>query len=280
MNTHTLEQSPLGKVTHYTDRYEPSLLFPILRTENRQTLGIRGSLPFKGIDLWNGYELSWLNAKGKPIVALAQFLFSCESDYLIESKSFKLYLNSLVQTAFPGTDAESFTAVKNILTKDLSGAVNADVVVELASLDSFTETFGRLSGQCLDSLDVTCSAYQPHPDYLHTENTEVNESVYSHLLKSNCPITGQPDWGSVHIEYQGKKINHAGLLQYLISFRQNNEFHEHCVERIFTDIMQRCQPSKLTVGAFYTRRGGLDINPLRSTENLDFAARYKRLSRQ
>lgn len=280
MHNSSLTQSSLGKSVAYIQHYAPRLLFPVARSENRQTIAISDALPFKGSDVWNAYEMSWLNAEGKPIVAIAQFVFPCSAPFIVESKSFKLYLNSFNQTVFPGTDNESFTAVKNALVKDLSHTAGAPVIVHLIPLDDYSEKLNKLAGTCLDHLDVSCDQYDIHVDYLQTENQDVTESVYSHLLKSNCPITGQPDWGSVHIEYSGKKINPQGLLKYVVSFREHNEFHEHCVERIFTDIMRLCQPQKLTVAAFYTRRGGLDINPIRSTEELDFFARFKRLARQ
>lgn len=274
----TAENSPLGKAIQYIDQYTPALLFPVAREEKRRELGINHALPFQGVDVWNGYELSWLNQKGKPLVALAQFVFPCESANLVESKSFKLYLNSFNQTVFEGDDEESFSRVKTVLTTDLSAAAGETVNVTLFPVEKAEWSVKNLQGDCLDHLDIDCSRYHPHPDYLKTEKSLVSEILVSHLLKSNCLVTGQPDWGSVQIEYTGNKIDHEGLLRYIVSFRQHNEFHEQCVERIFVDIMQHCAPQKLTVAAFYTRRGGLDINPIRSTE--DRAFQYQRLVRQ
>jgi len=254
--------SPLGKETTYTCEYQRDLLFPISRKSKRDEIHVPDRLPFKGVDLWNAYELSWLNTKGKPAVALGEFILPCESPNIIESKSLKLYLNSFTNTIF-----DSIENVRNIIQSDLSEFACADVQVKIISIEQFTENrIQSFNGFCLDTLDVECNQYVVETDFLQTENTIVSETVYSNLLKSNCLVTGQPDWGSVQIQYKGKKIQHEGLLKYLVSFRNHNEFHEQCVERIFMDIMQKCQPEQLTVYARYTRRGGLDINPFRSTE--------------
>lgn len=258
----SLTHAPLGKVSTYISEYQPSLLFPIPRQLKRDEIGIQGALPFKGLDIWNGFELSWLNQKGKPIVAIAEFYIPCESPNLIESKSFKLYLNSLNNTKF-----ESFDAVVSTLTKDLSNAAGAAITVKLFPINhSPINIKHQFDGICLDQLDIACDTYTTEPAFLTTNNQSVSETVFSDLLKSNCLVTGQPDWGSVQISYTGKQIDHAGLLKYIVSFRNHNEFHEQCVERIYMDIMQRCQPEKLTVYARYTRRGGLDINPWRGSE--------------
>jgi len=269
----SIANAPLGKKSAYIDQYDASLLFPIARQTKREALGITAQPPFYGYDLWNAYELSWLNPKGKPMVALAEIIFPADSDNLIESKSLKLYFNSFNQTSF-----ESMPAVKAMIEKDLSSAANAAVSVNLLSVEKKIET-GNLQGTCLDNLDISIDTYSPTPTLLSTENSIVTEILCSHLLKSNCLVTFQPDWGSVQIHYTGKKINHANLLKYLISFRQHNEFHEQCVERIFMDILRQCQPTELTVFARYTRRGGLDINPYRST-NKRFDIKRMRLSRQ
>jgi 7-cyano-7-deazaguanine reductase len=258
----SLTHAPLGKVSTYISEYQPSLLFPIPRQLKRDEIGIQGALPFKGLDIWNGFELSWLNQKGKPIVAIAEFYIPCESPNLIESKSFKLYLNSLNNTKF-----ESFDAVASTLTKDLSNAAGAAITVKLFPINhSPINIKHQFDGICLDQLDIACDTYTTEPAFLTPNNQSVSETVFSDLLKSNCLVTGQPDWGSVQISYTGKQIDHAGLLKYIVSFRNHNEFHEQCVERIYMDIMQRCQPEKLTVYARYTRRGGLDINPWRGSE--------------
>ena len=271
----TIEHSPLGKKTGYLNSYSPDLLFPIARKPKRDELGITMPLPFYGYDLWHHYEVSWLNKKGKPVVAIAQIIVPAESPYIIESKSLKLYFCSFNQTQF--TDEK---AVLDHIITDLSKAANAPVAVHLFALNNNTiNHFDNLVGNCLDDLDVQVDAYLPTPEILRTENTIITESLHSHLLRSNCPITNQPDWGSIQISYTGPQINPESLLKYLISFRNHNEFHEQCVERIFTTILVRCRPTKLTVYAQYTRRGGLDINPYRST-NSHFEITYPRLIRQ
>ena len=255
------EQSPLGKTIAYIDQYDASLLFPIARQDKRDELGLTKDLPFHGVDIWNAYELSWLNEKGKPLVALAEFFIPASSEYLIESKSFKLYLNSFNQTKF-----SSVQQVQKLLENDLSGAVGESVKVTVVLLHQAgtSANIQTIQAQCIDELDVEIKEYTTNADLLAVEDIEVQETLCSHLLKSNCLVTGQPDWGSVFIEYSGKKISHEGLLKYLISFRQHNEFHEQCVERIFVDLMQKCGCQKITVYARYIRRGGLDINPFRS----------------
>jgi 7-cyano-7-deazaguanine reductase len=259
----SVTNSPLGKKSSYISHYQPDLLFPIPRKIKRDEIHVPAILPFGGADVWNGFEISWLNTKGKPIVAMGEFIFSCDSPNIIESKSFKLYLNSFNNTAF-----ESLEQVTDTMNRDLSAAAASSVVVKLIALSDFPlTTIQAFSGINLDLQDITCDTYLVSPDYLTTEESNASESVFSDLLKSNCLVTGQPDWGSVEIHYTGKKIQHAGLLKYIVSFRNHNEFHEQCVERIFMDILTRCQPEKLSVNARYTRRGGLDINPYRSNEN-------------
>ncbi len=262
METHLIiGQSPLGKTTTYAGEYNPGLLFPIAREPFRKPLGIEGVPPFYGHDLWNAYEFSWLNSKGKPINAIAQFLFPCSSASIIEAKSFKLYLNSFHQTRFATLDE-----VTNTLNQDLSKCVQASILLEVAPLSTiYSCELGKLEGVCLDQLDIEFDQYTVNPGLLQTEDEIVDETVYSDIFKSNCLGTGQPDWGSVQIAYTGHKINHASLLKYLVSFRHHNEFNEHCAERIFMDIWQNCHPQSLTVSAHFTRRGGLDTNPCRST---------------
>ncbi|QAU35961.1 NADPH-dependent 7-cyano-7-deazaguanine reductase QueF [Janthinobacterium sp. 17J80-10] len=254
--------SPLGKPATYRSDYDPSLLFPIARAEKRAELGIAGTLPFFGMDIWNAYEVSWLNARGKPQVAIATFQVPADSPNIIESKSFKLYLNSFNQTRLGSSDA-----LLELLRKDLSAGFGAPVHVLLTLPDAFGDVrMGELGGVLLDRLDIDVDAYQPDPGLLRASLNEadVEESLVSHLLKSNCLVTGQPDWASVQIRYVGPQIDQEGLLRYLIGFRDHNEFHEQCVERIFMDILRQCHPQKLAVYARYTRRGGLDINPWRS----------------
>ena len=265
----TPEQSQLGRASAYKDQYDASLLFPLPRQPKRAEIGITGSAPFFGADLWTAYELSWLNPRGKPQVAIAHITVPCETPNIVESKSFKLYLNS-----FNGTHFASADEVRARIRQDVSEAVwrgaehGGTVGVRLVTPDLFEqERVHEQEGLLLDRLDIECTRYQPAPELLTANHDEapVSETLVSHLLKSNCLVTGQPDWGSVQIEYSGAQIDQEGLLQYIVSFRCHNEFHEQCVERIFMDIWQRCRPIKLAVYARYTRRGGLDINPLRTS---------------
>ncbi|KTD21979.1 GTP cyclohydrolase [Legionella lansingensis] len=259
-----LHFSPLGQKTVYIETYNNSLLFPISRQPKRDAIGVSSqALPFHGYDLWTAFELSWLNEKGKPVVAVADIIIPCDSPNLIESKSFKLYLNSFNNTHF-----SSAVAVQETLVHDLSKVAGEDVKVSIYHPESFEScTIGHMEGICLDDLDISCNEYRVNSSMLKT-STEIveNVSLYSHLLKSNCPVTGQPDWGSIAITYSGPRVDNEALLQYLVSFRNHNEFHEQCVERIFIDLMTYCHPDKLTVYARYTRRGGLDINPIRSNQ--------------
>ena len=280
---HTPEQSQLGKVSAYADQYDPSLLFPLPREPKRREIGITGSVPFMGADMWTAFELSWLNPRGKPQVALAHFTVPCETPNIIESKSFKLYLNSFNNSRF--ADA---AAVLALLRADIGEAAwrgcptPGSVGVRLLTPEQFDrERVEELGGLSLDRLDIECSRYTPAPELLRADTTQgpVTEVLTSQLLKSNCLVTGQPDWGSVQIAYSGHPIDQEGLLQYLVSFRNHNEFHEQCVERIYMDIWTRCQPTKLTVYARYTRRGGLDINPMRSSHPLPLPA-HVRTARQ
>lgn len=260
----------LGKQVDYEFEYNPDLLQGVPRSLSRDTLNLAGSgLPFDGIDTWTGYELSWLNLKGKPNVAILECHVPITSKNLIESKSFKLYLNSFNQTKFASAED-----VRQVLQADLSACAGEPVEVKLILPEQFSSLqFQEFNGTLLDSLDVEIDQYSPNTQYLTVMKSEagVQETLVSHLLKSNCLITSQPDWASIQIRYEGKAIEHEGLLKYLISFRQHNEFHEQCVERIYNDIMQHCQPDKLTVCARYTRRGGLDINPFRSNYEAPYA---------
>ncbi|WP_159819532.1 NADPH-dependent 7-cyano-7-deazaguanine reductase QueF [Colwellia sp. 20A7] len=278
-NSKELKNLTLGKATEYCSEYNPNLLQGVPRSLNRDDLSlVSNTLPFIGEDIWYGYELSWLNNKGKPIVAVAEFRFACTSPNLVESKSFKLYLNSFNQSKF-----SSFDEVKKILIKDLSATAGIQAQVTLFPVEQCPALAIKVSGReitCIDEADITVDNYQYTAELLKYAQTDassevsssdtcpvktVSENLVSHLLKSNCLITNQPDWASVYISYEGAPIDHSILLQYLISFRQHNEFHEQCVERIFCDLQEYCQLSKLTVFARYTRRGGLDINPFRST---------------
>ena len=272
----TPEQSQLGKQSAYVDRYDATLLFPIPRADKRREIGITGVPTFFGADLWTAFELSWLNLRGKPQVAIAHITVPCDSLNIVESKSFKLYLNSFNSTPF--ADAAAVTAC---IRADLNAAVwqqagsligsspvQSSVGVKILLPELFDrEPVHELDGLNLDRLDIECSHYTPAPQLLQAAFNEapVSEVFTSNLLKSNCLVTGQPDWGSVRISYEGPQIEQAGLLQYIVSFRNHNEFHEQCVERIFMDIWTRCKPIKLSVYARYTRRGGLDINPFRTS---------------
>ena len=264
-----ITHSPLGQATQYADQYDASLLFPIPRAAQREKLGLVQRLPFLGADLWTAFELSWLNARGKPQLALVHITVPCESVNIIESKSLKLYLGSFSNTRF--ADASE---VQARLRADLTEAawrgavVQSSVGVKLVAAELFDqEPIHELDGLSLDRLDLDCEHYTPAPELLTSaiHETPVSEVLTSNLLKSNCPVTGQPDWGSVQISYFGPQIDQAGLLRYIISFRNHNGFHEDCVERMFMDIQNRCKPHKLSVYARYTRRGGLDINPFRSS---------------
>ena len=270
--TQAPEQSPLGKASAYIDQYDASLLFPIARAPKRAEIGLEGTAPFFGADLWTAFELSWLNARGKPQVAIAHFTVPCETPNIVESKSFKLYLNSFNNTRFADA-AEVQARLRADLSEALwrGAATPGTVGLRLLGAELFDrEPVYELDGLNLDRLDVECSHYTPAPELLHTAQQAENEGpvsevLVSNLLKSNCLVTGQPDWGSVQISYTGAQIDQEGLLQYIVSFRNHNEFHEQCVERMFMDIWTRCKPLKLTVYARYTRRGGLDINPFRTS---------------
>ena len=272
-NAKALSQLTLGKATSYCSEYTPELLQAVPRSLNRDGLTISAEdLPFNGEDVWYGYELSWLNRSGKPIVAVAEFRFPCTSINIVESKSFKLYLNSFNQSRF-----SSWQDVENCLVIDLSNTCGSIAEVKLFSVDNCPAL--QISRQvfseetiCIDDIELDIENYQLDPTLLVDANSEdktvKNENLVSHLLKSNCLITNQPDWASIYIQYSGQKISQASLLAYLVSFRQHNEFHEQCVERIFCDIKKYCNVTDLTVFARYTRRGGLDINPFRSTSKL------------
>lgn len=268
MNTNDI---PLGREVAYPSRYDPDLLFPIPRALGRAEIGIDTGvdappLPFVGHDRWHAYELSWLDAHGKPVVATATLAVPAVSPMLIESKSLKLYLNSLNAARF-----DAFDQVRDTLVADLSRIAGAAVAVDFGLPPFAVEDDAVL----IDALDLDIDDYgPPNAAYLALDgdagddDAALEETLRSDLLKSNCPVTGQPDWASVRIAYRGAKIDRAGLLRYLVSFRDHAEFHEQCVERIFVDVMERCRPQALSVEARYTRRGGLDINPWRATPGM------------
>ncbi|MEO8743104.1 MAG: NADPH-dependent 7-cyano-7-deazaguanine reductase QueF [Lysobacteraceae bacterium] len=270
----TPEQSPLGKTTAWPDRYDASLLFPIERSTARNELGIGDALPFIGHDLWTAYELAWLDARGKPCVGIATFRVPATSPNLIESKSLKLYLNS-----FAHTRIDSLDGLHERIAHDLSDAAGAHVgVAVLPAVDAMPII--ELDGECIDELALDIADYgPPNPDDLRVHEDGAEEALVTHLFRSNCPVTGQPDWASVQLHYRGPRIDREGLLRYLVSFRSHNGFHEQCVEQIFRDVIACCHPDALSVHARYTRRGGLDINPWRAT--LGFAEPpYVRTARQ
>ncbi|AEC19989.1 hypothetical protein PT7_1449 [Pusillimonas sp. T7-7] len=261
MHDPALVKAPLGRETSYPDGYDASLLFPIERATNRAALTIPGT--WYGADVWNAYEVSWLTPKGKPVVALARFTFPHDSPRLVESKSFKLYLNSFSEERFASTDA-----VSKIMKADLAQAAGASVGIELCVISHQTaQEYGSLEGIYIDDADIEISTYEPAPGLLQClpSATVISETLVSNLLKSNCPVTGQPDWGSVQVRYIGPQIDRNALLRYVVSLRRHTEFHEHCVEKMYCDIWQACKPQSLLVYARYTRRGGLDINPWRSS---------------
>lgn len=262
MNTSSAGSLLLGQHTDYPVRYAPDVLFPIPREEGRTTLGLAaGALPFSGTDLWTHYEVSWLDALGKPLVALAEIQVPASSPNLIESKSMKLYFNSLNFERF-----DSVQAFVERVETDLSAVAGEQVRVLLMSPDDDRVlAMGRLPGDCLDDLPISCEQFVLDPSLLTSDAERiVRETLTTNLLRSLCPVTHQPDWGSVMVRYEGPAIDRAGLLAYVVSFRNHPDFHEQCVERMFMEILQRCQPTALTVYARYTRRGGLDINPFRS----------------
>jgi len=267
----------LGQPTAYPTQYDASLLQGVPRQLNRTPIGLAEGqpLPFHGDDIWHGYELSWLNSNGLPQVAVAEFRVPATSTNLIESKSFKLYLNSFNDSRWP-----SWQAVSEQLSTDLSQCAGAPVGVQLSTVQQAQrKAFGDLPGHCVDDQPIEITSYDYSPELLKLSSHDiVEETLHSHLLKSNCLITNQPDWGSVLIRYRGPAVDHAALLRYIVSFRHHNEFHEQCVERLYMDIKERLQPEQLTVYARYTRRGGLDINPFRS--DFEPTPESVRLSRQ
>jgi len=272
------QNSALGKETPYKQTYNPDLLFQVPRSDKRMEIGIDPkSPPFYGFDCWNHYEVSWLNSKGKPMVAIAKITYDSDSPYIVESKSLKLYFNSLNNTQF-----DSIKKVIATIKHDLEGVIGRPVEICIYELNQCNTIAMKphFKGRCLDTLDVACDTYQVDPSFLSTNETMVQEVLYSNLLKSNCLVTNQPDWGSVQITYKGKQIDREGLLKYIVSYRNHNEFHEQCIERIFVDIMKQCRPESLIVYGRYTRRGGLDINPYRSTEKIKADGLNNRLLRQ
>lgn len=258
-----LEHSILGKKAAYATSYDPALIFSLPRATQRNQLGIPSNpLPFYGYDIWNDYETSWLNSKGKPIVGITTLYIPCDSPQIVESKSVKLYLTSLSSTPFSSKDE-----VEHIIAKDLSKATGASVQVLIQPLEALSvTTIGKAPGICIDTLDIEIDCYHRRPELLTIDHDSTAEKLHSHLLKTNCPVTGQPDWATLVVEYEGPTINRSGLLRYIVSLRDEQAFNESCVERIFMDLLHHCRPNQLTVYARYTRRGGKEINPYRSTD--------------
>lgn len=270
------KQSPLGQESQYSDTYSPDLLFPISRSAVRKTWMRADSLPFTGEDIWNAYELTWLDPHGKPQIAVAEIRIPAESEFMVESKSLKLYLNSFASTEFT-----SFTEVQETIDKDLSALAKATVSVQVFANENpkFTNV-RQLPGFCIDSISTTCDSKVVDADLLKLQVNAnmVQEELFSNLLRSHCPVTNQPDSGSILISYSGPQIEPSSLLRYIVSYRNHQAYHEDCVERIFMDIMEHCAPEKLSVYARYVRRGGIDINPFRS--NFEKRAKNARLWRQ
>ncbi len=269
-----LDQSPLGQSTSYVETYTPSLLYPIKRAVGREPMGA-ANVAFLGEDLWTGYEFSWLNVAGKPQVAGVRLRVSCTSEAIVESKSMKLYLGS-----FSGTRFETQAEVLRTLDQDLSLAFRAPVMLELLDMQQLAMNVPQMPGNCLDNLEIRTSTYERDPELLQHDGPDVvvHESLHTHLFRSVCPVTGQPDWGSIALSYSGRPIHQENLLRYLISYRNHPGFHETTVEQIYVDVLARCRPQSLTVYGRFQRRGGLDINPFRSTH--ETSAPVYRLPRQ
>lgn len=270
------ETSPLGEITAYPKDYDPALLYPIPRSAARDRLGLGARLPFHGEDIWNAYEVSWLLPSGAPCARIATLRFNADSSHIVESKSLKLYLNSLNNAVF-----QSDAHAADVIATDLGKACGCPVSVDLVSpsLSSGPQT-GAWDAWCIDDLTVDIDTYEVDPSLLRAEHNgeTVGATVHSNLLRSLCPVTGQPDWASVLIRYNGPWIEHRSLLRYIVSFRNHPDYHENCVERMFCDIQERCHTQRLSVYARYTRRGGLDINPFRS--NFEGTPPNIRLERQ
>lgn len=255
-----LAAAPLGHATDYPDTYDAALLFAVPRAPQREEIGIGAGLPFTGADVWNAYELTWLDPRGKPAVAIASFTVPATSPAIVESKSVKLYLGSFAQSRFADAGA-----VADAIGRDIGGAVGAPVRVQLVAPGDFSrQSLAPLAGTAIDDADTGCATWEIDPGLLAAGGGAVAETLTSDLFRSVCPVTGQPDYASVAIAYRGPRIDRAALLRYLVSYRQHAGFHEHCVERIFVDVKAVCRCEALSVHARFTRRGGVDINPFRS----------------
>ena len=268
-------KTPLGEKTGYPDRYARDVLCAVPRAASRMRLALTDALPFRGEDIWNGWELTWLESTGKPAVAVAVIRIDAASPNIVESKSLKLYLNSLAMERF-----DSGEDVAALIARDLSDVAGSSVGVELAPESRVTAGgIGKMPGICIDDLRTGCDTWEVDASLLKCRvGQSVREELHTHLFRSNCPVTAQPDFGSVLVRYRGAALERESLLHYLVSYRKHCDFHESCVERIFLDLKRRCNPQQLTVYGHFNRRGGLDINPFRS--DFEDAADNLRLWRQ
>jgi 7-cyano-7-deazaguanine reductase len=272
-----MAENPLGGNSPYPDKYDPGILYPIPRWPARSLLDIDKKILMYGIDHWHAYEISWLAEDGKPQVALGEFFFSSESENIVESKSLKLYLHSLNQERYPSAEA-----VTKLISKDLSAISRSEVMVVLHALRHVgASPPASHMAKSIDRHKITAIGDQPDPTLLEIEDQIVfDDELRSDLFRSNCPVTGQPDWASFDIQYTGAKINEASLLSYLCSYREHQGYHEECAERIYRDILQACRPEEMRVALNFLRRGGLDINVYRSTQPLLSKSVNPRLARQ
>jgi len=272
--------SPLGRRVEMPTAPDTHVLFALPRAQARVEIGLDArALPFTGSDTWNAYELSWLDARGKPRVAIAELRVPADSPNLVESKSLKLYLNG-----YANTRIDDAVDLRNAIARDLGDAVGAPVETALVEPEDFpAQAIAELPGASLDGQDIEIRDYgPPKPEHLraNARARQIEDSLTTRLFRSNCPVTGQPDWAAVQVRYIGAPIDRAGLLRYLVSFREHCGFHEACVERIFVDVMARCAPRALSVHARFTRRGGLDINPWRATPGYAMPPANLRTARQ
>lgn len=271
--------SPLGRDSAYPTTVDPAVLFAVPRAEARKAIGLDGgALPFTGADIWNAWEFSWLDVRGLPRVAVLRLSVPCTSPNIVESKSLKLYLGGYAMTPFTGPEA-----VRTRVERDVSACVDAKVAASLLDPRELERTgIAPLAGESLDDQRIEADAHgPPRPELLQARvGAPVEETLSTRLFRSLCPVTGQPDWASVVLHYRGHAIDHAGLLRYLVSYRDHPDFHEACVERVFADVTARCAPQALSVYARFLRRGGIDINPWRATPRFAGAPGNPREARQ